>query len=242
MAVKYLKDGQGFGPEHFSQDFGFKGSAEGAPKKFADGGPAYAEGGENEDAGPSSESPHAFAKGGDVHPNGHHVIHVEHHADGAVVHHHAHGGYTVHHADGGITHHMQDGMPCHARGGIEHMHDSSELAHRHKGKHHSEAGESAAEEAAESPAEEAAEGGMARGGHMRLPKSFRPKAGHGHEIGNESAVNRPPRNPMTSTTPRNAMPGGQMAYGVEPSAEPDVAGSTQGIPQLKRGGRRKHEG
>lgn len=47
----------------------------------------------------------------------------------------------------------------------------------------------------------------------------------------------PPRNPMRNPSKRNAMPGGQMPYGVEPSAEPDAAGTEQGIPQLKRGGR-----
>lgn len=94
------------------------------------------------------------------------------------------------------------------------------------------------------------EHGMAMGGHARLPRSMTPMAErHRSSIGSGagpgmSPVEKPPRNPTMSTSPRNSMPGGQMGYGVEPSAEPDQAGSEQGIPQMKRGGHhrgRHHE-
>ena len=47
---------------------------------------------------------------------------------------------------------------------------------------------------------------------------------------------RPPRNPSRSVSTPNEMPGGQMPYGVQPSAEPDA---DDGAPQLARGGRAK---
>jgi hypothetical protein len=59
-----------------------------------------------------------------------------------------------------------------------------------------------------------------------------------------SPIETPPRNPNTSTSMKNDMAGGQMAYGNQPSSEPDAAGSDQGIPQMRRGGhheRRHHE-
>lgn len=74
--------------------------------------------------------------------------------------------------------------------------------------------------------------GKARGGRATLPKAMKAKALQSH-----SPINTPPRNPTTTTTPRNIMPGGAMAYGVQPSSEPAVAGSGQGIPQLADGGR-----
>lgn len=85
---------------------------------------------------------------------------------------------------------------------------------------------------------EASEGermGKARGGRARLPTGMKAKALQRH-----SPINTPPRNPTRTTTPRNIMPGGQMAYGVQPSSEPDRAGSGQGIPQLSNGGRAKY--
>jgi hypothetical protein len=162
----------------------------------------------------------AYAEGGEasmgqMHPHGHGVTRVDHRADGAVVHHHDHGGHTVHHADGRITHHLADGRPASmAMGGIEGMHDSSEYVHR-------------------------ARGGFA-GDPVRVPRSMKPMASrHRSPIGSDMPINKPPRNPTLTTSPHNAMPGGQMAYGVQPSAEPDMAGSEQGIPQMKRGGRMK---
>ena len=49
-------------------------------------------------------------------------------------------------------------------------------------------------------------------------------------------INRPPKNPNLNTGPSDSKPGGAMGYGTQPSAEPDMAGSEQGIPQLKHGG------
>ena len=179
-----------------------------------------------------------------LHPHGHSVIRVEQRADGGVVHHHSHGGHSLHHPDGRITHHVADGTPAHlARGGLEHMHDESEYVHRARG------GDMEQDKALVKKAfrehDQHMHGGehedieLARGGRMpSLPRSMKPSAGrHRSPIGSAEPVNRPPRDPMMTTTPRNAMPGGQMAYGVEPGAEPDNAGSEQGIPQLRRGGR-----
>lgn len=182
-----------------------------------------------------------------MHPHGHHVTNVEHHADGRVIHHHEHGGHTVHHTDGRITHHMSDGSPAHmAHGGIEGMHDSSEYVHRARG------GGIEAEKGLIKKAfrehENAEHHGehedlhLARGGYAgkaaSLPRGMKPAASRHHSpIGSEMPVNKPPRNPGMTTSPRNAMPGGQSPYGVEPSAEPDMAGSDQGISQLRRGGR-----
>lgn len=80
---------------------------------------------------------------------------------------------------------------------------------------------------------------LAGGGFMharpRIGKAMRPKAESMH-----SPINTTARNPNRMTSPRNLMPGGEMNYGVEPSAEPDTAGSDQtGIPQLRRGGRKE---
>ncbi len=61
---------------------------------------------------------------------------------------------------------------------------------------------------------------LARGGRMpRLPRNMKPKAARFHPLNEESALNRPPHNPNVTRTPRNAMPGGQMGYGMEPSDE-----------------------
>lgn len=73
---------------------------------------------------------------------------------------------------------------------------------------------------------------MARGGRAKLPRGMKATALQAH-----SPINTPPRNPTRTTTPRNIMPGGAMAYGVQPSSEPNQAGSEQGIPQLKDGGK-----
>jgi len=138
-----------------------------------------------------------------------------------------------------------------AAGGIENMHDSSELAHRvrkAKGGHADEAQDKALikrmmneHERAEGEPMRKADGGMvdgssddgmARGGRTRLPRGMKPPAMQTH-----SPINTPPRNPTKTVTPRNIMPGGAMAYGVQPSSEPDAAGTDQGIPQLKNGGK-----
>lgn len=191
-----------------------------------------------------------------MHPHGHHVSHVEHHADGRVVHHHTHGGHTVHHPDGRITHHHEDGSPVHAAhgGGIEHMHDESEYAHRHlaRGGHFTEAEDERQDKAmvergiheheahdhkGEKPtALHLRRGGIA-GERARLPRGMKPTAERRH-----SPIETPPRNPTLTATPRNQMPGGEMAYGVEPS---DEGGEDQGLTPMRRGGharrRREHE-
>lgn len=225
--LRRIPDGMDFSDKDFAseKDFGFSGSAEGydehpvappfAGSKPTDNGahpPGYAEGGE------IGGSAHGFAHGG--HPHGHHVIRVEHHPHtGAVVHHHAHGGHSIHHADGHVTHHGADGQAVHMSHGGQHPGEGTHVEKLMAGKH----------------AEPDGDEHMARGGMTtRIPHSMRPKA-----AGMHSPINTPPRNPQRSPSPRNQMPGGQMPYGVEPSAEPDDAGSEQGIPQLRKGGHMK---
>ena len=146
--------------------------------------------------------------GGHMHPHGSEITRVEQTPDGGAIHHYSHGGHTKFHADGRMTHHVENGTPAHlAHGGIENHHDTeSEYVHK------------------------------ARGGRMpSLPRSMKPMAErHRSPIGASGA--HAPKDPMRTPTPRNDMPGGNMAYGVEPGSEPDAAGSEQGIPQLRRGG------
>lgn len=214
MGITHIKDGEGFfGGEHAAthRDFGFSGSAAEAPRV-------------------------RFANGGQV----------------------------------------TKGKPPFAKqtpaGGIEQMHDSSELAHRMRKANgggvqvptgapfpeeptsmprqvnalgtagvamakggHADAAQDRALISKMLKQHESGEGdriGKARGGRATLPKAMKAKALQSH-----SPINTPPRNPTTTTTPRNIMPGGAMAYGVQPSSEPAVAGSGQGIPQLADGGR-----
>lgn len=188
-------------------------------------------------------SPAHHAGGGEhhemhLHPHGHDVVKVEHHADGRIVHHHSHGGHTVHHRDGRITHHHEDGSPVMAmpHQGVEHMHDSSEYAHG--GMHGGDVEQDKAMVRKGIRQHEDHEHGgehtdleLARGGMPRLPRSIRPAAAR-----MKSPIERKPRNPERNVTPRNEEPAGHMGYGVEPSAEPDDAGSDQDIPQLARGG------
>lgn len=224
--LKYLAEGVDFAATSgdFPKEFGFSGSNQGYDSHPA--APPFA-GSKSTDNGKHLDM---YAKGGNVHPHGHQVASSEHRPDGSVIMHHAHGGYTVCHADGGMTHHGHDGQPMMAgggrMGGIENMHDSSELAHRATG--------GTVQPYAKGGEEHLAKGGI--GHRQHLPRGMKPKAEHFRPLGEESALNRPPRNPMHSTTPRNAMPGGQMAYGVEPSAEPDMP-PPGGMTQLARGGR-----
>jgi hypothetical protein len=173
-----------------------------------------------------------------VHPHGHHVTHVQHHADGRVVHHHSHGGHSVHHPDGRITHHHDDGSPVHmAHGGHEGYHDpESEFVHRAKGGMADEMQDKKMIKKAFREHDEHMHEGKRESIH--LAQGGMPPAG-GMMPRHQMPVNRPPRNPQRSVSPRNAMPGGQMGYGVEPSAEPDMAGTEQGMPQLSHGGRAK---
>ena len=210
----------------------------------------------------------AFAMGGHMeHPHGHRIVHTEVRPNGTKVHHHDHGGHSVEHVHGGMTHHMHDGTPLHhmAHGGMEHRHDSSEYVHRARGgheehrahgghmEHRARGGHHPDEREDKAMIEKAfrehdkdlhhgehEELHLARGGaHVPLPHGMRlPQARH------HSPINTPPRNPNMTTTPKNDMAGGQMAYGNQPSAEPDEAGADQGIPQMRRGGhheRRREE-
>lgn len=98
--------------------------------------------------------------------------------------------------------------------------------------------ETGAEEKSDDPGNANGEPQYRRGGNVALPRGMRPKVGHAHAIGNEVAMNRPPRSPKRSPTTRNKMPGDEMAYGVEPGSEPDVPPGGNGrTPMLRRGGR-----
>lgn len=223
MAIKHLRDGQDFGPSHFPKDFGFHGSADGVgrPHVKARGGHMAEE--------PKQETRSLVPGGGDyargggamvhTHPQGHDVTHVESCPVGEIQH-HAHGGYTIHHEGGQITHHHADGMMAQHGVDPDAAQDKAMISkaigqhetHEHEGEH--------------------TDLHLARGGLGRLPPHMRPPGMRRH-----SPIETPPRDPAITTTPRNRFPAGQMAYGEEPSAEPDVAGSEQGIPQLRHGGR-----
>lgn len=255
MAIQHLKHGEDFGAQHFGKDFGFSGSAQGydghptAPP-FAGSSPTN--GGKHESA-PMEVGGGSYAHGGMTHghhPHGHEPVgEMKPLAMGGMCQHHAHGGHTVHHADGRMTHHHADGSPVrhHAMargGGVEGMHDSEgEYVHRGHGAptfgtedHQSVGGEfepihpDSPDTTAPHHTEGYARGGFA-GHRASLPRDMKPMAERHH-----SPIDTPPRNPNTTKTPRNAMPGGQMAMGVQPSSEPDQAGADQGIPQMRHGG------
>jgi len=82
---------------------------------------------------------------------------------------------------------------------------------------------------------------LAKGGHVKGLKSLRGARGAKKRTAARGAgpVNRPPANPINDATPAEPMAGGVMPYGTEPGTEADPAGSTQGIPQLKGGGKVK---
>lgn len=202
---------------------------------------------------------HHMAEGGSthMHPHGHHVTHVEHRAhDGAVVHHHAHGGHSVHHADGRVTHHHEDGSPVHSAHHGGHMHDSEgEYAH---GRHHQDRmargghmGDMAEDKAMVKKAigqhEDHEHHGehtdlhLRRGGGIgetaRLPRGMRPAMAHMH-----SPINTPPRKPQITRTPTNAMPGGEMGYGTQPSVEDGYEDTGATPPGMRHGGAARKRG
>ncbi len=258
MAGKYLKDGEDFGdhPDHFPKDFGFSGST-----KKAGGGPVSRSrdaknpvstmehgdhSGDHESSPPTydpdvvtdehgghdggpPDSKSAFAHGGNAHPHGHHVVHVEQHPDGSVVMHHGHGGMSVMHADGHMSHHDHTGAIVHAaHGGAQHHQDASTyVGQLQRGLEGAKAHEAAEGEhlATGGTAGEYGMGGRA-GMHPRLPRGMKPAAGRAR-----SPIGGPP------VARRNPTPNAGMGMGVEPSAEPDVAGTLPGAPAMRKGGR-----
>lgn len=228
--LRILPEGQDFDHTMYDKNFGFSGSAQGYDNKGSANPPFAAskptDNGMNfqnyAEGGAVGGSAHTYAEGGKVkgHPMGHHVTHVTHDpATNAVMMHHAHGGFTMHHPDGGISHHGADGQPAMATGGGgDHPGEGTFL--------------------------ERARGGRA---HMPPPHKKPMQQAMPKERATEPD-DTAPRNPMRNPSRRNAMPGGQMPYGVEPSAEPDVAGSGQGIddmpssdsPAMARGGNVRH--
>ena len=254
MSIRHLKDGEDFGAQHFKESgFGFTGSAAAKPditgskntEAMSERGvrPAARRGMAPEDGGPTEAVAHPlsgeheggveYAKGGHhMHPHGHHIVRVEHNpATGHVVHHHAHGGMTIHHPDGHVSHHHHDGsMAHHAHGGAHHPGEgtmvekmmAAKAVHQHEDQEH---------EGDHSHLE------LARGGMPRLPKGMKPAMARDH-----SPINRPPRPPHRNPSPRNEMPGGRMAMGVQPSAEPDETdGLGDGTPQMRGGGHHRHK-
>lgn len=192
---------------------------------------------------------------------------VMHHAHGGYTMHH-HDGHVTHHAMGGEQCHAMGGpqmpmaggqppmpgrspigarpgmpmaraeggsigggLPQYARGG-DHEDRMSDKRMMTKAIHE--------HEVHDHPGEKETKMRLAPGGRMRTPRKMEPAAMKTRtELGGGMPVNKPPRNPARTTSPRNSMPGGQMGYGVEPSAEPDVADSDQGISGMSKGGHRR---
>lgn len=220
--IRHIPEGQDFTASDFASQkgFGFTGSSQGYDDKggaaapFAKSSPTM-----------SPQNLDRFAKGGQVggHPMGHQVVRVHHDpGTGAVIHHHQHGGYSVHDADGSVSHHMADGQPAMAAG----QHNPGEGTFLSKMK--SPAGIGGSMDMDDQGGGEPA---MARGGHFGHKKPMSRPGGKmpGQQ---DQPSNRAPRNPMRNPSRPNDMPGGQMAYGVQPGSEPDEAGSEQDIPQM----------
>lgn len=258
--MKHLKDHENFGddPSHFPKDFGFSGSAEGgmpsatSPPSITDTHDPSRTNPDNLSRGTGESD--TFARGGmhHMHPHGHEVTHVEHGEHG-VIHHHAHGGYTMHHHDGKITHHamggaqMMPGQPMMGQPMMQRAMGGSAHEYAGGGAHEEERGEKRMmtkaiheHEAHDHKGEKETDVKLAGGGRPRIPGSMKPAAMKRHSpLGGEAPVNKMPRNIQRETTPRNQMPGGSEGYGMEPSAEPDVAQSDQGISGMRKGGRHK---
>ncbi len=230
---------------------------------YAHGGRTHRAGG-----GPM-DAPHDPPMGGmSEHPHGHEPMgKMTPHAMGGMCQHHAHGGITVHHPDGRMTHHNFDGSPAGMRHGGHHMagggsvegqdmqmvNEANQVYSRaghgaepfgtesdpSQGGQFSEIHPDSPDTSGPGMSEKYARGGFT-GDRPSLPRGMKPHAARRHsEIGSEMPMNKPPSNPNLSTGPRNTMPGGKMGLGVEPSAEPDMAGSEQGITGMKHGGQRK---
>ena len=173
---------------------------------------------------------------GGMHPHGHHVTHKTRLPGGMEIEHHDHGGQTVHHPDGHTSHHSASGEVL-MHGGASRFGDGGDVAQDkkmvtkgvHEHEDHLHGGEHT-------------EMHLAHGGMPRLPRNMKPKAHSFHPLGEESALNRPPHNPNMTRTPHNAMPAGQMGYGVQPSDEAgamdgmDESGNS-GVTPMRKGGK-----
>lgn len=200
---------------------------------------------------------------GGRHPDGQHIVRTEPMAGGGAICHHAHGGRTVVNADG-TSQHFSAGGPVEggsfpdeptseprqleadgtgfARGGRSRLASGNDLNDpmdsnpdlTRRIRQLPQRADGMDTDPRTTDASRSVDDGYSKGGRARLAPSMRPKVMQRHSpIGN---VNHAPRNPMSTVSPSNDMPGGQMGYGVQPGAEPDMAGSEQGVPQMKRGG------
>jgi hypothetical protein len=85
-----------------------------------------------------------------------------------------------------------------------------------------------------------AHGGVV-GEHPRIPRDMIPAAKKQHTpIGDGMPINRPPRNPRMSRTPPNAMPGGQMGYGIQPPDDSDMGAGSGSMPAMAKGGHHRY--
>ena len=237
--IRHIPDGQDFGASDFASQkgFGFSGSSAGGDTGDMGASAPMSRGMDKFVSGDMGGKPPMGGAAGQGHPMGHQVTHVEHNAaTGEVTHHHAHGGYTVHGKDGSVSHHGPDGQQMMGHG----SHNPGEGTYLSKQRGGDLAQDKAMVAKGVHQHEDNLHGGqhtdlhLARGGRTRMGGHHMKKPPIGGKMPGAKGepMNRPPRNPTKSVSTPNAMPGGQMAYGVQPSAEPDVAGSEQGIPQL----------
>lgn len=152
---------------------------------------------------------------------------TEKYAEGGKVEHkeghaHPHGHKVI-----GVHHDPQSGaiMHKHAHGGFSMHHPDGHVTH------HGADGEPAM-----------ARGGAAMFGGHSQEGTHVGKMRHKMPHRGGMPENTPPRDPMKNPSTRNAMPGGQMGMGVEPSAEPDEPPDNGGMPTtpMARGGHARH--
>lgn len=166
--------------------------------------------------------------GGSVnaHPHGHAVTHTERMNDREIMR-HSHGGFTAQYDDGRPpTHHDADGTPVyHAGASQDFRRGGSVKGH----KSHKPAGHKPNKTSMplQQPLPVAAQAAPAV-----APKAKKASA---------EPNNRPPQDPLRNPSPTNEMPGGEAAYGVQPSAEPDVSQGTPGGAPMKKGGKAKRD-
>ena len=266
-SIVHLADGEDFGAQHFGsehmRDFGFSGSAQGAPAQ-----PKSKEGGR----GAKSR----YAEGGHLPA----MPHVEAHADGSHTVHHSDGRRTVHHAEGGHSIYHSDGKVEHHQGSthVTHHPDGSVERHQHEpgyamggptmpARPMAPAATAPVMPAQANPVVRAVRG-YAEGGHVD-PDAAEDKAlvrkgvrqHENQEHGGEHAdlklarggmvphkrsrrggmaMNSPATTPERTTTPHNATAGGQIPYGVQPDSNPDISDNDGALTQMSRGGRVKN--